>query len=189
MLLKKLLILAAAGLILPACSTGPVDATFQYEIIDFEDVQVPWVGCTIDPTTGQLTNPSCQPSPPVIFRLDARVRNEDSEIPANNIRTWFTSTYSDIYLLPQEVLEAINIPSGGDWDTVTNRGEIWAEFSGRFDGNYRPTYHEGWTDKRGMASVWVFVNSMPTDESGGVIESAIQIGIASDSAFIRLQGG
>lgn len=186
---KKLLILALAALVLPACSTGPVDATFNYELMDMEDLIVPWVGCQIDQTTGQQLNPNCQVSDPVIFRLDARVRDTDTQTPGNNIRVWFTSTYGDIYLLPQEVLEAINVPSGGDWDTVIDRGEIWAEFSGRFDGNYRPTYHEGWTDSRGVASVWVFVNTMATNEQGGVIQSQIQVNIASDSNSVLLQGG
>ena len=98
-----------AALVLPACSTGPVDATFNYELVDMEDMIVPWVGCQIDQLTGQPLNPNCQVSDPVIFRLDARVRDTDTQTPGNNIRVWFTSTYGDIYLLPQEVLEAINV--------------------------------------------------------------------------------
>ena len=121
--------------------------------------------------------------------MDARVRDVNTEAPANNIRVWFTSPYSDVYLLPQEVLEALNVPSGGDWDQVIDRGEIWAEFSGRFDGNYRPTYHEGWTDRRGVASVWVWVNTMPTDESGAPLQTQVQVSIASDTTALRLQGG
>ena len=189
MLGNKLLVLALAALVLPACSTGPIDATFNYELVEFEDLAVPWTGCTIDQQTGQQTNPNCELSDPVIFRLDARVRDTNTEIPGNNIRVWFTSPYNDIYLLPQEVLEAINVPSGGDWDQVIDRGEVWAEFSGRFDGNYRPNYHEGWTDRRGVASVWVWVNSMPLDETGIALQSELHVSIASDVAIMRLQAG
>jgi hypothetical protein len=187
MLGNKLLTLALAALVLPACSTGPIDATFNYELTEFEDLTIPWRGCQIDATTGLQQNPNCAVSDPVIFRLDARVRDANSLVPANNIRTWFTSPYNDIYLFPQEVLEAIQVPSGGDWDQVIDRGEIWAEFSGRFDGNYRPNYHEGWTDRRGVASVWVWVNSMPRQETGAATQTELHVSIASDTAIVRLQ--
>ena len=36
----KLLALTLALFALPACSTGPVDATYQHEIIQFEDLKV-----------------------------------------------------------------------------------------------------------------------------------------------------
>ncbi len=186
---KKLLTLAFAGLLLPACSTGPVDATYNYELAEFEDFQVPWTGCLLDQQTGQPLNPECEVAPPVIMRLDARVRDRNTQIPGNNVRIWFNSTYSDAYLLPQEVLEAINVPSGGTWDGVTDRGEVFAEFSGTWDGNYRPTYYEGWTDKNGLASVFLFINTMPTDPSGQPLQMAVTVSTASDTAVVLFQGG
>ena len=186
---KKLLILAFAALLLPACATGPVDATYNYEIVEMDDFQLPWTGCLLDQQTGQPLNPECEPSPPVIVRLDARVRDSLTNIPANNVRIWFNSAYSDAYLLPPEVLEAIEIPSGGNWDTVTNQGEVWAEFSGTWDGNYRPTYFEGWTDKNGLASAFLFVNTMPTNPTGQPIQMTVTVSTASDTEIILFQGG
>ena len=184
---KLLLPLAAAAMALGGCSTGPVDATYNYELAEFEDITVPWFGCTVDQTTGQPQNPNCTVSDPLIFRLDARVRDINTEVPANNVRIWFTSAYSDIYLLPQEVVEALSLPSEGAWNSLIDDGEIWAEFTGRLDGDYRPTYHESWTDKNGLASVWVWVNSLPTDETGSATQSELSVSIASDTALVRLQ--
>ena len=66
-----------------------------------------WVGCKIDEATGLLSNPLCEESDPVIFRLDILVQDERSIQPLNNVRIWFTSGFNKIYLLPQDVLEAI----------------------------------------------------------------------------------
>ena len=185
MIAKKLILLGAA-VALPACSSGPVDATYNLELVPFEDLQMPWTGCEVDSETGELNNPNCRVSDPVIFRLDARVRDGDTLVPANNIRVWFTSPFNQIFLLPQEVLEAIEVPTTERWNDVLDRGEIWAEFSGNYEGDYRPTYHETWTDRRGMASVWVWVDSMPVDATGKALAADLQVSIASDIEVLKM---
>ena len=183
---SKLFAVALMGLLLPACSTGPVDATYRHEIVAFEDLQVNWIGCQLDQETGQQQNPNCQNGNPVIIRLDARVRDIDTELPVNNVRVWFNSAYERVYLLPQEVLEAIEIPVTEGWDEAMGRGDIWAEFAGTFEGDYRPTYHEGWTNQAGVASVWLYIEEMPRSEQGQATETSIIVSTATDVALMKL---
>jgi hypothetical protein len=186
MALSRLLVLPLAMLLLPACSTGAVDATYQHELVQFEDFTVAWTGCTLDATTGQQDNPNCQNSNPVILRLDARVRDTETELPVNNVRVWFNSGYELVYLLPQEVLEAIEVPITEGWDDVLGRGEVWAEFAGTFEGDYRPTYHESPTDQNGVASVWLYIQEMPRNETGQASAAQITVSIASDVQIFKL---
>lgn len=183
---RTLFALALTLFALPACSTGPVDATASMEIVQFEDLKVAWQGCSLDAETGEQENPNCRNSNPLIVRVDARVRDIDTELPVNNVRVWFNSTYELIYLLPQEVLEAIEVPVTEGWDEVLARGEVWAEFAGTFEGDYRPTYHESWTDSNGMASVWLYIQEMPRNETGRSVESSIAISIATDVQYLKL---
>ena len=185
---KMLLVLGVAGM-LGGCVAGPIDATYNLELAPFEDVAVPWFGCARDTSTGELQNPNCRPSDPVIFRFDARVRDAETQLPQNSIRVWMTSPYSRIFLLPQEVLEAINVPNTENWADVMNRGEIWAEFSGNYEGDYRPTYLETWTDNRGLATVWVWIDEMPLNASGQATAAEIQVSIASDTELLKLTAG
>ena len=92
------------------CYPGPWDAPPYAVLQDSEDINVSWSGCRLDQNSGLPTNPLCEPSPPVILRLDARVEDERSGDPLNNVRIWFTSGFGKIYLLPQEVLEAVDVP-------------------------------------------------------------------------------
>ena len=186
MAFPRLLALPLMMLLLPACSTGPVDATYRHQLVSFEDVPIAWTGCTIDNQTGQQENPNCQNSPPVILRLDARVRDAETELPANNVRVWFNSGYELVYLLPQEVLEAIEVPVTEGWDEVLGRGEIWAEFAGTFEGDYRPTYHETATDQNGMASVWLFIQEMPREAGGAAQETSVLVSTATSTEIFKL---
>ena len=131
---------------LMACDPGPWDAPPFAEIDDIEDIQVPWTACRIDPLTGNTSTPGCENDPPVILPLNVLVRNARTQEPLNNVRIWYASGYHLIYLLPQEVLEAVDLPGTERWEYLEERGDVFAEFSGSFDGDYRPTYHEGWTN-------------------------------------------
>ncbi len=186
MALPRLLTLSLTLLMLPACSTGPVDATYRHELAAFEDFKISWLGCATDAETGQQENLACQNSNPIILRLDARVRDTESDLPVNNVRVWFNSGYELIYLLPQEVLEAIEVPVTEGWDEVLGRGEIWAEFAGTFEGDYRPTYHEGSTDQNGVATVWLYIQEMPRNAGGLATETSVTISTASDTEILRL---
>ncbi len=181
-----LVVLGIWGLVGVACDAGPWDAPPNSEIVDIEDIQVSWTGCSIDQTTGELQNPGCEQSPPVIFRLDALVRNETTLSPLNNIRIWYTSGYKNIYLLPQEVLEAVTTPESPRWADVAGDGEIFAEFAGTFEGDYRPTYYEGWTDNQGVSTVWIWIDSMPLDETGKAKESGIIVSIGAETEIVSL---
>ncbi len=186
MAFPRLLALPLMMLLLPACSTGPVDATYRHELVQFEDMQVSWMGCSLDAETGQQENPNCQNSNPIILRLDARVRDIETELPANNVRVWLNSGYELVYLLPQEVLEAIEVPITEGWDDVLGRGEVWAEFAGTFEGDYRPTYHETATDQNGMATVWLYIQEMPRAIAGTAVQTNIVVSTATSTELLVL---
>jgi len=175
-----------AVMFLSGCYPGPWDAPPYAILQDSEDINVAWSGCRLDQTSGLPMNPLCEPSPPVILRLDARVEDERTGDPLNNVRIWFTSGFQKIYLLPQEVLEAVDVPDTDRWQALMEDEQIFAEFSEGTDGDYRPTYHETWTDNIGVASVWIFIEEMPTDDTGVAKESGIIVSIGADSQVIKL---
>ena len=178
---------------LVGCSTDPVEAPYYAELSEFEDVKVSWESCDIDIQTGELTNPNCRPSNPVVLRLQAHVYNPATMVPLNNVRVRWSSGWGEVYLLPPEVLQQVEYPSGDqeggtEWGEVADQNnEVWAEFSGRFAGDYRPVYHEGYTDDGGTSSVWAWVQSMPVDETGKAMETSISVAIAPMVRIINLQ--
>jgi hypothetical protein len=186
-------ILSVTALLLVGCDNGPWDAPPNAVIGEVDPLKVAWFGCQLDPATGMPMNPSCdieQPSPPVIFPLTIDVYDEDTEVPVNNVWVRFTTGYVDIYVLPQEVIEAVALPDSTNWTDIAETSEVWAEFSGSFEGDYRPTFAEVWTDNYGRATVWVWVQRMPVDvASGQAKESMIMIDIGADSQIVDLQAG
>lgn len=183
--LASLLVLAGAA----GCSTEPVEAPYYSDLLVPEEIGISWFGCEIEVETGLPTNPFCENSDPVVVRLTVRVIEEESEIPMNNIRVYFNSGFSSIYLLPTEVLRAVEVPSDGDdgedeWGRVSE--EVWAEFAAQYAGDYRPTYHEGFTDSSGNAEVWLWVDEMPRDSTGKAVEAEIGVSTAADFQVISL---
>ncbi len=182
------LLLAASG-----CANGPWDAPPGSVLNDFEDMRISWFGCQTDPASGEPLNPNCnieQPSPPVIFPLSLSVVNGETLLPVNNVWLSVTTGFKDIYVLPQEVIEAIALPDTDNWSDVAATDEVWAEFSGTFEGDYRPTYLETWTDNNGQVDVWVWIQKMPIDPSSGqAVQSSILVDIGVDSATLGLQSG
>ena len=167
------------------CDVGPWDAPPGAQIAEVEDIRVAWFGCILDPTTGQPQNPSCEPSAPVQIPMTVQVIDPDTEIPLNNIRISFSSGYGEIYLLPQEVIEALAIPDSERWGTIAD-GEVWAELTGSWEGDYRPTYYETWTDNNGLATFWIWVNEMPTDATGNPKDTFVRADIGVYHTFIKL---
>ncbi|MEE2829300.1 MAG: hypothetical protein VX498_08940 [Myxococcota bacterium] len=169
-----------------ACDTGPWDAPPGSEIAEVEDIEVSWFGCLLDPVTGAQQNPNCEISPPVQIPVTVLVQNATTLVPLNNIRITFTSGFTDVYLLPQEVIEAIALPDTESWAAIMSNGEIWAEFSGQWEGDYRPTYYETWTDNNGLAEFWVWVERMPQDPTGLPKETFVRADIGVHHTFISL---
>lgn len=181
-----LLSLLLIAVLSTGCDTGPWDAPPGSEIQETEDLRVPWFGCLTDPATGQSQTPDCQDSNPVQIPVTIQVLDGNSSLPLNNIRIAFTSGYGEVLLLPQEVIEALAVPEGGSWDQVVADGEIWAEFTGTWDGDYRPTYYETWTDNQGLARFWVWVEAMPKDATGTAKDSFILADIGVHQTIIKL---
>ena len=179
--------------LLAGCDNGPWEAPYGSVLEEIDSVQVAWFGCQIDPTTGEAMNPTCDlenPSPPVILPLTALVYDEELEVPVNNVWVRVTSGYRDIYILPQEVIEAIALPDTDNWSDIAQTEEVWAEFSGTWEGEYKPTFLETWTDNNGQADFWVWVERMPLDPaSGQAKQTSIMVDIGVDFMVIDMMAG
>lgn len=182
-----------AVILLAGCDSGPWDAPAGTVIQEIDSFQVSWFGCQVDPATGEALNPTCdleQPSPPVIFPITINVFDEETEWPVNNVWVRISSGFKDIYLLPQEVIEAIALPDTENWSDIEATEEVWAEFSGTWEGDYKPTFLETWSDNNGQAQVWVWVQMMPLDPaSGQAKQSSVMVDIGVDMMLIDLQAG
>jgi len=187
--MSRLLMLfsAVVGLgLFVGCDSGPWDAPPYAEIDDIEDINVSWTACRLDPLTGGPQTPGCENDPPVILPLTVMVRDVRTNSPLNNVRIWYASGFHKILLLPQEVLEAVDLPDTDRWEYLAGQGNVFAEFSGTFDGNYRPTFYEGWTDSHGLSNVWLYIEEMPTDDSGQPKEAGVMISIGVDTITVKL---
>ncbi len=173
--------------VLTGCANGPWNAPPNAVFLEQDDVKVPWFGCDIDADTGLPSNPNCEPSDAVIFPLNISVLDVDTQQPLNNVRVSFTSIWHEIYVMPQEVLEAVTLPDTERWSDFDAGDETFAEFSGNFEGDYRPTFHDTWTDENGVARTWVYVDSLPQDDTGREIESSILVDMGIDMYIIVLQ--
>jgi hypothetical protein len=182
------LMLSLLLLVLTGCATGPFEAPPTAEFGEATDLIVPWFGCAVDEETG-LVDPNCEPSPPVIFPLSIYVIDTTTELPVNNVRVTFTSLWSGVYVMPQSVIEAVVIPDTENWSSVESGGEVFAQFSGDYEGSYQPTFHDTWTDSAGRARTWVFVDTMPVDTEGAVGESSIIVDMGVETLLFRLTSG
>lgn len=183
--MKRILLMSAAAAILGSgCVPAPINATFEMELVDMEDLDIPWPLCPRN-ENGVPTNLNCEDPSPIVIRLDARVRNFATLEPANNVRAWFNSTFPGVFFLPTQVVEAIDLP-GGRWNQSEAAGEIYAEFSGNVEGDYHPTYHETWTDNGGLATTWMVIDELPVDDAFEAGEVQLIASIATDSAPFKL---
>lgn len=184
--MRLLLIPTMLMFALTGCATGPYDAPPTAEFGEIQDIIVPWFACLLDEETG-LPDPNCVPSDPVIFPLNVTVIDSSTKLPINNVRVTFTSLWPEVYVMPQSVLEAVVLPETENWQQLETGGEVFAQFSGDFEGDYRPTYHDTWTDQSGRARTWVYVDTMPTDAVGQVVESTIIIDMGLQALPFKLQ--
>ena len=186
MKLLKFVLLSAVAPMMVACG-GPFPAPYQSEIAPIDDIEFPWPGCRLDPFTGQKIQPSCEDPEPMILRIDMLVRNIDSLIGYNNVRVSFNTSYHDIYVLPPEVIQAVDTPSSSSgWNSIDS-SEVWAEFSGTLDGDYAPTYGQTATNNAGVASAFLWVQSLPADESGAVKGAVMYVSTGNDYMKVKLK--
>jgi hypothetical protein len=185
--MKRHFVAAAVMIGSLGCGRGPFDAPPGALISEIDDIKVSWSGCDIDPQTGEQVNPNCETSPPVLIKLTLQVANETTRQPYNNVWISFMSTWHEIFTLPPEVIEAVELPAEGNWGDV--EGTV-AEIAGyQADEEYRPTYYETATDKWGRGEVWIWVETMPTDDAGEVKDGGIIVDIGSDWKLIKMTGG
>lgn len=190
----KLLHLLPLAALLPACSLGPWPAPpgATIEMIE-DDITVPWFPCTD-------VIPDCVESQ---FLIHTSVRVEDElGDPLNNVEVAFTSMWQDVFFVPQSVIQAVDYPSTSSWAAIESSGDVYAELTGEFDGDYRPTYFETATDRNGRSEVWIWVESLPINLSqagqagggGGAavlqpIGVSILVDIGADSRALELSAG
>lgn len=190
----KLLHLLPLAALLPACSVGPWPAPpgAVIEMIE-DDISVPWFPCTD-------AIPDCVESQ-FLVHTSVRVEDELGE-PLNNVEVSFTSMWNDVYFVPQSVIQAVEYPSTARWAEVENSGDVYAELTGEFDGDYRPTYFETATDRNGRSDIWIWIESLPVNLSqaaqGGAAGGAlvllpigvtIIVDIGADSRALELKAG
>jgi hypothetical protein len=186
----RLPLLLFPAMLLSACNFGPWEAPYTADLIVPEDLQIPWFACQLDPTTGLPQTPGCTNSGSIAFPLSVQVVDPNTLEPYNNVRISVASTYEEVYILPQEVIEAVQLPDTSNWNNIEQDGRVYAEFSGNWEGDYRPTYFEGWTDRNGRMKVWIWVDSMPRNLlTGQAAQTSIIFDIGNEVAQVLMQGG
>jgi len=181
--LLSLVVFAGVG-----CTNGPIFAPPGATVQPPEPPPIAWRNCLLDPLTGGVVALGCENPDPMLISMTSVALDGTTQLPLNNVRMSYTSGYSGIYLLPQEVVEAVEIPDTPNWQRLAGDGRLFAEFTYRFEGDYRPTYFETGTNRVGAGRVWVFINEMPFDPgTGQAAGTSIVVDIYTESALIQLQ--
>jgi hypothetical protein len=175
-----MLLLTGGALALSTACMAPVNAPSGAVIGDLEDVQVGWVA-----EYEGLANVWA------LFRVDFNVYDEEDSVPYNNVVLEVFSGYESVYVLPTGVINVANCPQGeGQWDTYcSDPNQTWGELTGDFNSALTPTFYRGYTDSRGVESVWIWIEDMPVagEEEGAAVSSVsitASIGVDSKSFTI-----
>ncbi|MDP7112207.1 MAG: hypothetical protein QGH45_09595, partial [Myxococcota bacterium] len=60
--------------------------------------------------------------------------------------------------------------------------QTWGELTGNFNSNLQPTFYRGYTNGRGVETIWLWVEDMPVvDEAALAVEIWATIGVDSTS--------
>lgn len=111
----------------------------------------------------------------------------------NEILVEVVSGWSGAYVIPESAVSTVDGYAEGcegdaseecaDWFDIGT--DQYVEFSGDYQdlGGFRPTYMSGVTDNRGILDFYVFIDSLPVDDEGAVIDIPLyaSIGVATDS--------
>lgn len=178
-LTRIMLLLTGGALALTTACMAPVNAPMGAQLMEIENVNVAWdASYAGDPNIWALV------------RVDFNVWNEEDEIPYNNVVIEVFSGFEHVYVLPTGVINVANCPQGeGQWDTYcSDPNQTWGELTGDFNSALTPTFYRGYTDSRGVESVWLWVEDMPIageTETVGPVTITASIGVDSTSFTIE----
>jgi hypothetical protein len=175
-LTRIMLLLMGVALALTTACMAPVNAPYDAELADLDGVTVAW-------------DASYEGEPNIwaLFRVDFYVSSSEDKVPYNNVVLEVFSGYEHVYVLPTGVINVANCPQGeGQWDTYcSDPNQTWGELTGDFNSALTPTFYRGYTDSRGVESVWLWIEDMPvTDESVGSVSITASIGVDSTTFAI-----
>ncbi len=113
--------------------------------------------------------------------------------PLNGIFTEITSGWNNAYLLPAGAVLYVDDAEAGCEGDASDECAVWfdsateryVEFASEYEdlGSMKPTYMSDATDNRGILSFYVFIDSVPSDDTGEVIPIPFfaNIGVAMDT--------
>ena len=173
---KMMLTLAGLSLIAAAACSAPVNAPPDAVLGEIADFAIMWdAGWEGDETRWAL------------LRADFVVTSEEDETPYNNVVIEIISGYSEVYLLPTGVINVENCPEGeAQWGQYcSDPGQTWGELTGSYNNNLQPTFYRGYTNSRGVETLWIWVEDLPVaDETAGSVDIWATIGVDSVSFSI-----
>jgi hypothetical protein len=180
---RLLLALSTLGLVLATACGDPLDAPPGAEITTIESMTVFW-----DPTWDG------DPEYWALARVDFYVSDPLEGTPYNNVTIEIMSGYEGVYILPTGVINVANCPSGeGQWATYCgDPNQTWGELTGDFNDSLRPTFYRGYTDNRGVETIWIWIEDMPVsgDAEGGTVGVvSVTASIGVHSIVIDITGG
>lgn len=136
----------------------------------------------IEPTVLPAVDCTAETIPGFVGPLRARLVAPDGTGDRGETINLSTRPSEFVTVVRQESVEAVNVPSGGGWDAVVNRGEIWARFSGRVDVESTPPPDTLETDGDGALQPWVHVDLAGICESGIDFTEAVVTFTSEDDA-------
>lgn len=181
-LMRVMLLLAGGSLVFATACAAPVNAPTGAVLGDIEDVTVTWDASWWDDANAWA-----------LYRVDFNVFDEDDFAPYNNVVIEVFSGFERVYVLPTGVINVANCPQGeGQWDEYcADPNQTWGELTGDFNNALTPTFYRGYTDSRGVETVWIWIEDMPVteDEAVGNVSITATIGVDSSGFEIMAGGG
>ncbi|MCO4770853.1 MAG: hypothetical protein KDA24_12545 [Deltaproteobacteria bacterium] len=158
------------ALLLVGCTTG----------LEFEPMMEAW-----------LDAPRCDEPDLVrnsLAPLRARLVNADRAGVRGELVQFSTSPAEFVRVTTQDSVEAVNVPSGTEWDALVDRGEIWAELTGGLEREDLPV--ELITDGDGAVQAWVGVDLVGICDAGIAFDTAtVELTTSNTAAMLRLNYG
>jgi hypothetical protein len=168
---RLLLSMAGLSLILAAACGAPVSAPVDAEIAAMTDISIAWDASW----EGEEANWA-------LLRADFVVSSSETGEPYNNVIIEIISGYSGVYLLPTGVINVENCPEGeAQWGQYcSDPDQTWGELTGNFNSNLQPTFYRGYTNGRGVETIWLWVEDLPVVDDAAIgVEIWATIGVDS----------
>ncbi len=180
---RLLLAVSTLGLVLATACGDPMDAPPGAVITTVDSMNLFWDGEWVG-----------DPEHWAMARVDFYVTDQVEGTAYNNVAIEIMSGYEGVYILPTGVINVANCPSGeGQWSGYcSDPNQTWGELTGDFNDALRPTFYRGYTDSRGVETIWIWIEDMPVSGSGdgatvGAVTISASIGV--DAVAFEIAGG